>query len=426
MKLSRLILREILHRKMNFALAVLAVAMAIGCVLATLAVLRAHDQYADRVIAKMETDTEAEMKKLENGIRKTMKGLGFNIYLFPKDQDLSEVYDRGFASKTMPETYVTTLANSKIVTVNHLLPSLTQKLEWPEKKRTVILIGIRGEVPLAHRDPKSPLIDPVDEGELVLGYELHHSLGIASGETVVFKGQTFTVRETYRKRGSKDDITMWMNLSQCQELLGQQGRINAIQALECNCATLDRLGAIRAELLKILPDTQIIETESTALARAEARNKAKATAKKQIATAKENRIQMSESRARFAGVLLPIALLFSMTWVAMLAWMNVRERVSEIGVLRAIGVNSTTILATFLSRAALAGLLGSLIGMMAFLLVHSFVKETFFEGVSLREVIRPIQAVMLLMAAPLLAAASAWLPSLLAAQKDPAEVLRHD
>ncbi len=426
MNRNRLVLREILHRKTNFILAVLAIALAVGCVLGTLAAVRSHDLHADQMIAGMESETQAQMKKLEDDIRKTMKGLGFNIYIFPEDQDLSEVYDRGFASKTMPEEYVTQLANSKIVTVNHLLPSLTQKLEWPERKRTVILIGIRGEVPIAHRDPKKPLIDPVAEGELVLGYELHHSLGIQTGDTIPFMNREFKVRETYPERGSKDDITIWMNLAQCQELLDQPGRINAIQALECNCASLDRLGAIRKELMQILPKTKIIETQSSALARAEARNKAKAVAKKQIASAKENRDRMSRSRKKFAGILLPIALLGSMAWVSMLTLMNVRDRVSEIGVLRAIGVNSNTILTTFLMRAAIAGVVGTLLGMAVFAVVYRMVNASVFDQVPLGDAVPLSRWGILLFAAPLLAAASAWLPSLLAAQKDPAEVLRHD
>ena len=108
----------------------------------------------------MEEKFTKEMKVYEDSVRKTMKGLGFNIFIFPEGQELGEVYTQGFASKTMPESYTAKLAESKIVTVNHLLPSLTRKLKWPEKERTVILIGIRGEVPIAHRDPKKPLIDP--------------------------------------------------------------------------------------------------------------------------------------------------------------------------------------------------------------------------------------------------------------------------
>ena len=103
MKLSRLVIREIKHRKLNFALSVVGVVLAVVCVLGTLGLLRANDVHTDEVIEGMEKASAAEMAKLEDEIRKSMKGLGFNIYIFPKDQEMGEVYAEGYASKTMPE-----------------------------------------------------------------------------------------------------------------------------------------------------------------------------------------------------------------------------------------------------------------------------------------------------------------------------------
>jgi len=426
MKLSRLVLREVFHRKLNFVLSLVGAALAVIVVLATVALLAAYDRHSDALIAAMEAKTTAEMKNLEDEIRKSMKGLGFNIYIFPRDQEMSEVYAQGFASKTMPEEFVTRLAESKIVTVNHLLPALTQKLKWPEQERTVILIGVRGEVPIAHRDPKSPLIDPVEKGKIVLGFELHKGAGVKAGDEVTFMGRNFVIDKVHAERGSKDDITLWMNLSECQELLGKEGRINEIKALECNCATLDRLGEIRAELLQILPDTQIIETGSTALARAEARNQAKATAQEQIAAAKRDRENMRDERARMSGLMLPLVALFAMAWVGLLAFTNVRERVSEIGILRALGVRGQMILGAFLSRAIFAGLLGAVFGGMIFSLLYPLFRERSFHSFALSELVGAEVWLLAVGLAPLLAALAAWLPSLLAAQKDPATILRHD
>ncbi len=419
MTLHRLILREIRHRKVNFALSVLGAAVAVAAVLSMVGALRAYDRETEAVIDEMEVATKAEMTKLEDEIRKSMKGLGFNLFIFPEGQDLSEVYAEGFASKTMPEEYVTRLAESGVVTVNHLLPSLTKKLEWPERKRTVILIGVRGEVPIAHRSPKAPLIDPVEPGHLVMGYELHRSLGLKKGDKVTFMEREFIIDDTYEARGSKDDITLWMNLGECQEMLGMKGQINAIQALECNCATVDRLGEIRAELGEILPRTQIIETQSTALARAEARNQAAATSRAQIEAKKEQRARLRAEREKLAGWLLPVATLVSMIWIGLLAFINVRERLPEIGILRAIGVRGRTILGAFLGRAVLAGVVGGVIGVF-------IAKVVKLPSVDSGPIIESGEWIAAIVAAPLLAALAAWLPSLAAAQRDPAEVLRHD
>ena len=60
-----------------------------------------------------------------------------------------------------------------------------------------------------------------------------------------------------------------LHLADAQKLLGKEGLINAMLALECNCADIDRAGTVRAEIQAILPDTQVIETEKIALAREE-------------------------------------------------------------------------------------------------------------------------------------------------------------
>ena len=420
MTLLRLVLREIRHRKVNFALSVLGAGVAVAAVLSTIGALRNHDRETESIIGEMEAATQAEMKRLEDEIRKSMKGLGFNIFIFPAGQEMSEVYAEGYASKTMPEEYVTKLAESEVVSVNHLLPSLTQKLKWQEQERTVILIGVRGEVPIAHRDPKKPLIDPVEQGKLVLGYELHRSLGLKKGDPVTFQGKEFEVADTYAERGSRDDITVWMNLAECQELLGKKGQINSIQALECNCATVDRLGEIRAELSKILPETQIIETQSTALARAEARNQAAETARIQIEAKKGERERLKDGRKKFASILLASAVVVSMVWIGLLTFVNVRERTPEIGILRAVGVKSRTILGAFLTRSLVVGVSGAVFGALI------------SEGIRILTtgssvpIIHPREYLIALVAAPVLACLAAWLPSLAAAQRDPADVLRYD
>ncbi len=420
MKLWQLILSEIRHRRTSFWLGALAVLIAI--LGGTLAIqrLRDFDQETQQLAESFRSETEARLKKLEDEIRKSMKGLGFNIHIYPEGQDMSEVYSQGYASKTMPEDYVTKLAESKIATINHLLPSLIRKLKWPEQSRTIVLIGIRGEVPFLHRDPKAPLIDPVDPGTLTIGYELAQSLKLAPGDTTTLLGKEFKIGKTHDERGSADDITIWMHLKEMQDLLTLPGQINEIRALECNCASIDRLGEIRAEIGAILPDTHIIEIESRALARAEARTDAKRTSQEQLAQFQEERQAGRASRERLLAWLLPALLVVSMAWIAYLALTNVRERLSEIATLRTVGLGTTKLLGLFLSRAAIQGVIG---GAAALLIAWQAGKIASTSGAwhfSLPE------SLIVLLGAPLLAIAAAWLPCLHAASRDPAEILYRD
>ena len=89
----------------------------------------------NKELESMKLNLDEKISSLEDGIRKSMKGLGFNIFIFLKDQKLMQCIWKQVWVKNNTQVYVEKLANSKIVTINHLLPRLTEMIEW--KERTV-------------------------------------------------------------------------------------------------------------------------------------------------------------------------------------------------------------------------------------------------------------------------------------------------
>jgi putative ABC transport system permease protein len=419
MSVWRLVLREILYRKLNFGLAVLSVLTAVGCLVAVLTVLRLHDLRTEELVAAREAEAQDQGRKLQDDYRKLMLRLGFNIQILPRDQNLADLYAQDYAARTMPEEYADRLARAGVLTINHILPSLEQRLTWPEQKRTVILVGVRGELPTARHEQKKPLLKKVPPGTVFVGHELHASLKLEKGQKLRLLGREFKVRELMPETGTKDDIKLYINLAEAQKLLGKEGQINEILALQCNCASPDRLGDVRKEVTKILPDTQVIEKGSQALVRAEGRNRAAAEARAAVQREKKARAELRAQREEFAAVLVPLVLLGCTVWVGLLAFTNVRDRAAEIGILRALGVGSLRIFGLFLSRAVLVGLLGALLGYAAGLLVGALWGETTAGGV-----FEPALLLLVVAAAPLLCGLASWVPALLAARQDPAVVLR--
>jgi ABC-type lipoprotein release transport system permease subunit len=402
MTLSRLILREILYRKLNLVLALLSVMVAVGCLVAELTVLRGHD-----------IRTAARMAKLEDEMRRQMKKLGFNIVILPKDQNLENFYAEDYASKSMPEDFATKLANSRIVTVRHLLPGLRQKVEWKEHQgRMVILIGVRGEVPLMHRDPKKPILYPVPPGTMVVGYQHHKNLKLHEGYTAKLLGKEFTVHKCHPQRGTKDDITIWINLEEAQQLLGREGRINEILALKCHCEGID-IGEVREEIERILPETQVIELGTKAFARAKARDAA-------AAAARDTRRAMGE----FAAWLVPLVTVACTVWIGFLAFSNVRERLPEIGILRALGLRSAQVFFLFLGKAILIGLVGAALGHLAGFVVGMLWSRLPEQALGAAKLFDVPLLIAVLVLAPLLSGLASLLPAMVAAQQDPALVLR--
>lgn len=425
MNVWRLILCEIGHRKLNFLLALLSVAVAVGCLIGAMTLLRAGEIRTAEILAQRQTEVKKAGAELEDAMRKISLGLGFNILILPQDQDLNELHVEGTLSKTMPEDYVHRLANSKIVTVNHLLPSLMKKLTWPEQKLPIILYGTRGEVPIGHADPKKPLLDAVPPGKMIIGDQVHRKLSLKVGDQTTLLGREFSVIKAHAERGTVDDSTVWINLKEAQQLLGAENLIHAILALECHCAG-ERLAAIRKEISAILPGTQVIERGPPALARAEARNKAKETADSALAREQANRAQLQQQRERFAAVLAPVVLAGCAVWIGFLAFGNVRQRSQEIGILRAIGYRSTQILAIFLGKALFIGLAGAALGYAAGLWVGIRWGDLAATADAFTRLFDSRLLVLAVVLAPFLSGLATWIPAILAARQDPAVVLQEE
>ncbi len=393
---------------------------AVASVTGALTMLNIHDINSDKLISEKEKETHERLAVLQDDYRKITKKLGFNLLILPKDQNLMDLYAEDFAGKHMPESYVDSLANSRSVYIRHLLPSLTEKLMWPEKHRTIIITGIRGEIPFLHKNPKEPMMVAVPKGTMVLGYELHKSMQLKVGDQVKLKGQAFTVGKCNEARGNKDDITLWIDLDEAQKILNKEGLINAIQALKCHCAG-NSLAAVREEVHSVLPGTQVMEKGSKVLMRAEARDRAAREALEAIEAEKKHRIDLRKEQENFASILVPSILFASAIWIAFLFIGNVRERKSEIGILRAVGVKEWKIMKLFLLKAIIIGLIGAFLGHFAGLAAGSV-----FGGYFTLELFN-IQALILAMIfAPILALMAAYVPATVAARQDPAEVLREE
>ena len=423
MTLWHLVVREILHHKLTFFVGILSVVVAVGVFTAELTILEAHDLQTRYILAEKEKQIEEEMLRMEDDYRKIMKELGFNVLILPEGQRLDNFYAEGYASLFMPEEHVKRLSESKIMTIRHLLPSLEQKIRWPEQaNRTIILIGTRGEVPLLHRDPKEPMLVAVPPGEIVLGYELWNSLGVKSGDTVPLMGRDFQVSNCHPQRGNKDDITAWIDLSQAQEMLGKKGWINAILALKCHCVGAD-LNSLRKDIARILPETQVIEFENKVITREKARDRAKATADSTLAAERRYRATLRHEQEMFASWIIPIVIIGSTALIGALAFNNVRERRPEIGILRALGFRSRQILTVFLVKAFLLGLFGALAGYAAGFVVGVVASGLPDGSGGVSGFFNPMMLIITIATAPLLSSFASWVPALIAARQDPAHIL---
>jgi len=416
----RLLLAEIGYRKLNFAMSVLAVVIAVALFVAGPMLIDGYARQTQQNLREFEAKTAEQLDRLEKETTRLMRDMGFNLMIVPAETNMSDFWAADFASATMPQEYIDRLAADRRLTlVTHLVATLQEKIEWENRK--VLVVGYLPEATQSHLRQKAPMGYSIQPGTVFLGYELGHSRKV--GDSITLRGKPLRIARILPEQGSKEDITIAMHLADAQEILKKPGRINQIMALGCNCAG-SNLPNIRRQLAEVLPQTRITEFRSIALARAEER---KLVGEKREAI----RDEMAASRARvqqimetLASVVTPLVVLVSAVWVGLLALTNVRQRRTEIGLLRAMGKGAGTIWALFLGKAILVGLVGALVGCLLGLWLGRWLGVQALEVAAPRFAIPYNVLLYALLGAPAVSVVASYLPTLSALLQDPAIVLR--
>jgi putative ABC transport system permease protein len=452
MSIWRLIFREFAYRKLTALVALVSVAVATACLLGSLVVLRAHSSQTQAILADMQAGTEATLaemqaettartKQLEEDYRKIALELGFNVFILPKGAKVADAYDENFGQAEMPESYADKLAHAGVITINHLLPSLSKRVHWPQQDMKIVLTGVHGEVAEGGKRRNKPLMQPVGPGDAVLGYAVARQAKLKTGDQIDLLGRKLKVSEVHPFRGTSDDVTVWIELAEAQRLLEKPGRINAIQAINCLAERChpDSTGipAVNEEIQRVLPDTQVLIDMGKAKTRIDSRTRAAEEAKQAMEAERQRRTVLMEKEderqaaihgqiAQVTSVLDPVAIVAAGVWVALVMLGNVRQRSVEIGVLRALGVQGKQIMLLFLGKALVVGLLGAIVGCALGIGVAIAWCRAWEAELPIASLVDPATLGAIMAAAPLLAVLASWPPALLAAGQDPAAVLREE
>ena len=379
MSTLKLVVKEIAFRRVNFLVSLLAVIVAAGFFTTFFTAAKASDR---------------EVGKL-------MLTMGFNLRIIPKDTNKNEFLLTGLADKTMPAEYLDKLASQKGFSYNHLLATLQKKMIW--RQENVILTGLAPEICPPDRK-KPPLLYQIEPGTAYLGFRLAEQFGIKKGDAIEIGGKVLTVAGCLSEKGDADDIRIQCHINDAQEILSLPGQISEIQAIDCLCFTPtdDPVAILRAELDSILPDAEVFQL-------------------KQIAAA---RTKMRVMVRKVFTFVMPLVIIVCAVWIGIMTMMNVRDRKYEIGVLRSLGSGSVNIAALFLCRSFIIGLLGAAAGFALGTGIALKYGPVIFTLTA--KAIKPdyVLLVWTVIVAPVFAALSSFIPSMLAVVQDPADTLR--
>jgi putative ABC transport system permease protein len=379
----QLIVREIRYRKTNFSLGLTAVLLAAALFVAFFSAGEASKRETTRL----------------------MRDIGFNVRVIPEKTNMETFWITGFSQYSMPEQYVYDLAGHPGISYNHLTATLQKTYNWAG--REIILTGMGPEV-IPPGKASSPMTFSIEPKTVYVGYELAKNLGLGPDDMIEIENRSFTVAQCLSETGSRDDIRIYGHLKDIQNILDMSGRINEIKALQCLCSgdydDLDMLDQLRAQLKDVLPDAKVILMQSIATARLEQRILAE----------------------RYFSYIFPLILFAVMAWIGILAFLNVRERRQEIGILRALGYGSGKIAFLFLGRAALIGFTGAAAGFFLGTALSVAFGPQIFKVTAAS--IKPQIGLLFwsLLGSPLMCALAAIIPTMLGVYQDPAGALREN
>ena len=384
----RLVIKEMLYRKVSSLVILLTVIV------------------ASTVSVAIYTLSKAS----ENETRKIMREQGLNLYIFPKGTNLIDFYSVNNTG-TFPDNYVDVLAESKTFdAVRHLTGILQIKYpDWKDangSSHQIVLYGYKDEAQQIYLNRQEIMGFDVKKGTVQLGSLV--AKNVEPGAPFIIEGAdsntySFTVDKILEEGNGMRDQGVSFHLEDLQEVLGMEGKINKIEALGCVCHD-GRIKNARGQVQAIFPDLEVTEISS-------------------IANARENQRAMMN---RYGAFIIPFVIISCLLITALLFHQNVIARKREIGLLKAMGNSSFTIAFMILFKAFMLGLIGGIIGFfIGSWIAEYFGKEIFrFTAFS----IKPVWLIFYYTIAifPLLWMLSSWIPALLASRLDAAKILSEE
>jgi ABC-type lipoprotein release transport system permease subunit len=384
----RLVIKELLYRKINSIIVLLTVIV------------------ASTVSVAIYTLSKAS----ENETRKIMREQGLNLYIFPKGTNLIDFYSANNTA-TFPEKYVDALAESKTFdAVRHLTGILQVKYpDWKDpngSSHRIILSGYKDEAMQRFLTPQETMGFDVAIGTVQVGALIARN--IPANTPFIIHGTdgkiySYKIEKRFEEGRGIMDQGVSFNLEDLQQVLGLPGKINKIEALGCVCAD-GRIKNARKQVQAIFSDLEVTELSN-------------------IADARENqRIMMN----KYGAFIIPFVLLSCLLITGLLFYQNITARTCEIGLLKAMGTSTLNILFMVLAKAFILGLYGSILGFfLGSFVAEYFGKEIFrFTAVSIKPFWSLFYFTILIF--PLLWMLASWVPALIAARIDAAKTLSQE
>ncbi len=271
-----------------------------------------------------------------------VKNMGHNMIILPTGANPLDTYLCTDQQMPFSEEATRSLAGNPRLVSKYYVSVLQKRVGIGGHE--LVLTGIEPVEGPGETAEKANMITAVPAGTARLGSGASRVLGAKAGGEIDVFGSRFTVGETLPPRGTIDDYRVFTALSDCQRLLGAEGRINLILAFLClHRGGLEESDRYQArELEKALPGFRHITKTDIARGRYMARM----------------------TTARYLYYLLAIVLAVTVLIIVITGIQEVSERTREVGILVAMGTGYTYIVGLYMVKMLFLAVAGSVSGFL--------------------------------------------------------------
>ncbi|MEI7983890.1 MAG: FtsX-like permease family protein, partial [Bacteroidota bacterium] len=337
-------------------------------------------------------------------------------------------YTSDIDAPTLPMDYVERILTSTIAGVDNMSPKLTRRLKVGDQ--SVVLTGILPKSEIASKplwqssglvgaelkvacaptqsanqshgmeDKKlqRKAIDTLYSDDCLVGSQVAKLLKLSANSKVNIVGKEFKVVKILSETGTVDDDRIFANLKDVQTLLKLENQVSAIEIMGCcNAISQGLLGQLR----NILPDTRVTT----------------------IGQIVSTQIETNQLMKKITLVMLIIIFFVGGISIGNYIWANVNERKREIGILRMMGADRSTIYKMFLLKALILGVAGGILGFILGTLA-GVILGPYLAGI----IVKPVYMYLLwsILISVAISLAGSLFPTYLAAKFDPHSNLQED
>jgi putative ABC transport system permease protein len=284
-----------------------------------------------------------------------MKNMGHNLLILPKDADLQAVYLCSEGQTTFPEATAREVSKHGELLSKYYVSVLQSRTTIQGQQ--FILTGIE---PVTRKDEsreKGNMVRPLTDTEARLGAEAARRLAKATGDSLEIDDRMFEIVEVLPPKATLDDCRVYVNLAQCQKILGKPDQIHFILAFLClEAGSLERSLEVQERMLAdACPKVRQISRMDVA----QGRYLARLTTQKSL------------------HYLLAIVAAATIIVVAVTGLQEVNDRRYETGIMIAMGVSQAYIVCLYLIKTLLLAVGASIIGFLLGSLLAVRLTETF-------------------------------------------------